>query len=201
MVPTSFRILLAVVFAICLRTSQGNEPDAAPPQSNAVELEGHVYRLILHDNALALSRRKQGADSATNRQLGFPNKPEMKIGALRLEPWLDTNLCAIVEVQTRDGYEYHGLTMSAPERSEGYDSASAIFFRSKERHRILALNGTYEGDTMIAVLAVVRRTKQGMAAERGVLVFDTCPYPPTEGNQSVSKVQATTQFPAWPEPK
>lgn len=107
---------------------------------------------------------------------------------MRLEPWNSSGgLCAIVQVSVNDEFQYSCLTMAAPTRSAGYDSGAAVFLRSKENYKVLALNGSLTGDSIVALMGVTRVEYGATAVDRGVIFFHDCPSPPSAGTLSFFK--------------
>jgi hypothetical protein len=96
--------------------------------------------LTIHHGTLSLTVGKGEGGKTEYRPLRFTIPTGGLVGAMRLEPWLSSGgLSAIVQVAVNDEFQYSCVTMAAPSRSEGYDSGAAVFLRSKENYKVLAL--------------------------------------------------------------
>ena len=163
------------------------------PRSNIVSQGQYSYSLTVRGGTLTLSAQAAEQENVIYRRCDSISRKAGESPKCASNPGFHRGgLCAVVEVTVGDEYQYSCVTLSAPTRSRGYDSASARFHSSKKNLSILALNGTFRGDSVLALLGVVE-TKGGLPARvvsRGIVYLDDCPVPPSRG--SISKFEADT---------
>jgi hypothetical protein len=164
-------------------------------KSNEIVMGEFVYQLAVDDNKLALLSKKSGTGEISSRTLNFKIPANGRVSELRLEPWLQKGggLCGVVEVTIGDKYRYACITLSAPGPSAGYDSAAAVFLESPLNYAILAVNGTFDGDSVLALLGKLElQDRLARVVTKGVIYLDDCPAPPTRG--SLSKFDSETEL-------
>jgi hypothetical protein len=177
------------VFALLLVSVASAEDQ---PKSNIIAQRDHSFWLTVRDGALVLATQSANKEPVSHRRLSFNIPKDGRVTEMRLEPWVSNRgLCAVVEVSVGNEYQYLRVTLAI--RPAGYSSASALFHTSTEDLSILAVNGTFRGDSVLALLGVIE-IKDGIArvVSRGVVSLDDCPTPPTRG--SISKFKAETEI-------
>ena len=134
------------------------------PKSNVIAQRDHSFWLTVRDDSLVLATQSAKKESVNHRRLSFNIPKDGRVTEMRLEPWVSNRgLCAVVEVSVGNEYQYSRVTLVI--RPAGYSSASALFHTSAEDLSILAVNGTFRGDSVLALLGV--GTRKGSDAGEG----------------------------------
>ena len=168
--------------------------DAGVGDSNAVQVDGASQHLTVMSDTLVLVTRDSSMEGPSIRTMRFRVPEDGQISEMRLERWGNYGgLCAVIEVNIQGNFQYHCLTIAPQNSTSNYQSASAKFLDTTTNMSILAVNGSFEGDSVLALLGEIEFRKQiARVVTSGVIYLDDCPTPPTRG--SLSRFDAETEI-------
>lgn len=149
-------------------------------RSNFATVGAYQYQITFDGSTLHLV----GSSDADMYKTRLPGLTHSTVTEIRIAPWANSSLCAIYECRVDGRYEYYCITFLSKTdgRVDGKRHFRGKIADTKRNQSVLALNGTLDGDTILAVIGEMSVKSGRMTVPKGLLYLDNCPQPPGPNN-------------------